>query len=241
MTGYTIYSTYEFLDGVYGYSNAVHCNYINKLIVPDLGSNDVNIYFNSVDDFRFLADYTNTAGTGYTATKMNVLLQVVNNSTFTDPTKIQPSYDKWRIYDVTAQIVGHTVGTKITASQLLATIFKLPLSEYNSKPIYNIDYLNYPKAGLLNSTLAFGEEILFLGNVSTGIEAIAESMEIDILLPAGQYNTTTNKTWDGISKVYISEVGIYNANNELVAIGKLNTPVSKDSTIARTLVFGIDF
>ena len=42
-------------------------------------------------------------------------------------------------------------------------------------------------------------------------------------------------------KVYITEIGIYDTNKNLVAIGKLNDPVAKDATISRTIVFAIDF
>jgi len=56
-----------------------------------------------------------------------------------------------------------------------------------------------------------------------------------------QFNSTTNLTWDGVSKVAISEIGIYDADKNLVAVGKLNDPIDKDSSIARTILFAIDF
>jgi hypothetical protein len=249
MTGYTIYFTYKFSGDDYHYSEAIHCNYINSLTVDTLANTDVNLYFNDINDFRFLADNYSVGGTGYTATIMYILLQVVDNSLFSSASAIQPAPDQWRIFDVTTQINNYTPG-RISAVNLVSTVFKISLNSYNSAGIYNlntlnslspVNYLNYPQQGVSGSTLTFGEETVFFGNVSTDIEAIAESMEIDIPLPAGHYNTTTNLTWDGISEIYISEVGIYDINNNLVAIGKFNTPVSKDATISRTIVFGIDF
>jgi len=44
-----------------------------------------------------------------------------------------------------------------------------------------------------------------------------------------------------VSSVAISEVGIYDENKNLVAVGKLNNPIIKDSTISRTISFAIDF
>ena len=57
----------------------------------------------------------------------------------------------------------------------------------------------------------------------------------------GQFNSTTNPTWDSVSSVYATEVGIYDSNGNLVAIGKFNDPVEKNSNIARTIEFAIDF
>ena len=59
--------------------------------------------------------------------------------------------------------------------------------------------------------------------------------------PLNEFNSTSNPTWDGLETVYISEIGIYDSNKNLVAIGKLNDPVAKDATIARTIVFALDF
>ena len=50
----------------------------------------------------------------------------------------------------------------------------------------------------------------------------------------------TNETWDGTSSVEITEIGLYDTNKNLVGIAKFNNPISKDSTIARTLVFALD-
>jgi hypothetical protein len=66
-------------------------------------------------------------------------------------------------------------------------------------------------------------------------------MDIGIDLPLDEFNSSTNLSWDGGETVFISEVGIYDSNRNLVAIGKLNDPVPKDSTISRTIVFAVDF
>jgi len=89
--------------------------------------------------------------------------------------------------------------------------------------------------------LSFGDETYFFGVVETEIKADVYTTDISINLPLNEFNTSTNSTWDGNSKVYISEIGIYDSDKNLVAIGKLNNPVPKDSTISRTIVFAIDF
>jgi hypothetical protein len=252
MEGYTIFFSYilESDSGStsgYGYTTPIHCNYVNNLYVSDITNKEVNIYFNDITDFKFLST-GDTEGSGYTVTKISLLVQLIDNSTFSNQNEIKPVSNQWRKYDVTNQIIenftGFTVGQTITPLQLTSSVFKVPIYKYydiNEMPIYDLDYLKYPKTTELNSNLCFGEEEYFLGNVSSDVEAIAYTTDIVINLPIGQFNSSNNLTWDGVSDVYITEIGIFDNNNNLVAIGKLNNPLPKNSTISRTIVFGIDF
>ena len=61
-----------------------------------------------------------------------------------------------------------------------------------------------------------------------------------MIMNLGDFNSSTNATWDGQS-VFASEIGIYDDNNNLVAIGKFNDPVEKNATLSRTILFAIDF
>jgi hypothetical protein len=80
-----------------------------------------------------------------------------------------------------------------------------------------------------------------LGNVYTEIHADVYTTNLSLVLNLNEFNSSTNNTWNGISRVAISEIGIYDANKNLVAIGKLNDPLEKDDTIGRTIAFAIDF
>jgi hypothetical protein len=82
---------------------------------------------------------------------------------------------------------------------------------------------------------------IFFGDVETEIKADVYTTDLSINLPLNEFNSSNNLTWDGVSKVFISEIGLYDSNKNLVAIGKLNDPVPKDATISRTIVFAIDF
>ena len=106
--------------------------------------------------------------------------------------------------------------------------------------MYNLDYLSYPIPAETDK-LCFGDEVYFFGNVETDIEADVYTSDLSINLALGEFNSTTNPTWDGISSVAISEIGIYDEDKNLVAIGKLNNPIIKDSSITRTISFAIDF
>lgn len=244
-SGLTVFSTYQF-EGAsysastsYGYQTSIHCNYIQKNEIGSLAGKALNMFFGSVNDFPFLADSDSINGTGFTATRINALVQIVSGTSDSETT-IVPDPASWKKYDVTNQIVNHTVGEPIKKEKLVNTLFTIdPTAE---APLYDLSYLDYPTSlAIDDDKLAFGEEAIFFGTVKTDIKATVYSTEVPIVLPLNQYNSTTNPTWDGMSKVYISEVGIYDANNNLVAIGKLNYPISKDSSIARTILFGLDF
>lgn len=226
----------------YGYSQAIHCNYIEKITVQNLNNTSLNFNFNSTD-FPFLLISGGTSGLGYTANKIQALLQIVNRADYTQESQVQPQIGQWRIIDVTNQTANYVSGNTLTQANLVNTPFSIvvDLNYYDGLPIYNIDYLNIP---LLNdnSTMNFGEEQIFLGNVSTDISASIFSTDISIQLPMNQYNTSTNKTWNPtIGNVIISEIAIYDDNQNLVAVAKLNNPIVKNEFVSPDFVIGLDF
>lgn len=238
MSGYTVFLTYalQSTGGTLYNNTGVHCNYIQSLHLDTIINKEVNIFFGSVDDFKFLST---SGGTGYTANNVWVILQLVDNSGYTDPSEIKPQADLWKYYDVTYQI-QNMVGVNISKYNMGETLFKVPLNDYDTYPTYNLEYLNYPNITQEDS-LSFGDEEIFMGNVTTDVEAIAYMTDLSINLDLNEFNTSTNKTWDGETSVYITEVGLYNQNKELVAIGKFNNPIPKDDTTSRTILFGLDF
>lgn len=252
LTGYTVFFTYGFENVPYisgtslGYSQAIHSNYIKKIKYNNLVNKTLSFYFSDSEEFNHLNSLSgNTfSGTGWTANKIFSIIQIVDNSDFENEKDIKPQSNMWRKIDLTNQIDSFVSGTTqtITKNDLTEQLFTLGLNRYSTGEIYDLEYLNYPtKLETDINKLSFGEESYFFGNVSTDIEAIPFTTEIVIQLPLTEFNSTTNKTWDGITPVQVTEVGIYDNNNNLVAIGKLNSPISKDSTISRSILFSIDF
>lgn len=239
----TVFVTYNFEGAPFsggtslGLNESLHCNYIQRLETDTITGKDLNFFF-SPDSFPFLNDMMSSVGTGWTATKINALVQVVDGT----GTSINSLSQSWKKVDITDQLVNHTGGTAISESSLSNTVFKVTFNQVSAAPYYDLTYLNYPTS-LSGDTnrLGFGEEAFFFGNVKTDIGATVYTTDIAIQLPLGNYNSTTNPTWDGVSSVQISEVGIFNENNELFAIGKFNYPVQKDSTKFRTILFSLDF
>lgn len=240
MNSYTIYTTYALLPtgNTSGYGTAIHCNYINsmQLTTNDISIQEVRLNFQNVDDFKFLSSDVND-GTGYTVSRIYMIVQVVQN---VENITTKPNSSNWKYLDVTNQVTGYTGSGFLTANQLKSVVFKMPLNNYNGYANYNLTYLQYP-SNTQTSQLCFGDETYFFGNVTTDIKSDVYVIDLSINLPLNEFNSTDNLTWDGSSKVYITEVGIYDSNKNLVGIGKLNNPVPKDATISRTIVFAMDF
>lgn len=234
MSGYTVFISYQLIS-MSGYSTAIHCNYIKKVDLFAVNPYLHEIFIDFPEEFIFLNDSV-SGGTGFTAQKLYILAQIVENSGFTSTSEIKPNPALWKVYDVTSQ----TSGGILTKAGIANTIYKISLYSYETMPDYNLDYLNYPVA-LETNKLHFGDEVYFFGNVTTDIKADVYTTDIPISLLLNEFNSSTNPTWDGVSSVAITEIGIYDENKNLVAIGKLNNPIIKDSTISRTIAFAIDF
>lgn len=224
-----------------GNSKYIYCNYINKIIIdseqPYL--QEIMMTFNNIDDFKFLSNNVES-GTGYTANKIYAIIQLVNNSDFNTIDDVAPSPNLWKKVNITNQIPSHMVGDLITAEMLTNQSFKISLSNYIQYPFFYLNnYLSYSTNTIDN--LSFGDETMFFGNVTTSIKSIINTTDIIIQLGLNEYNTTTNPTWNQVEDVLISEVGIYDDDYNLVAIGKFNNPVSKNPSNIKSILFNLDF
>jgi len=237
-TNYKVYFTYRLSvvnpsndDFV---TNPIHCNYINVKELETIKNKFIFLKFPNEDEFKFM---NNSSGnTGFYADKMEIIMQIV-------PPNANLVSDKWVIFDVTDKIENHTVGNLINKTDLVNTVFEIKIFDYvSSENYYNIDYLYYPtKYENDVDKLCFGDEEYLIGNIETDIGATAYTTDIPLSLPTEEYNFTTNKTWTEGNDIYITEIGIYDENRKLVAIGKLNRPVLKNNKTTRTFVFEIDF
>jgi hypothetical protein len=238
---YTVFVSYilksQVDDSASGYGSAIHCNYINSLVITEVENiynEEITFRFNSESDFKFLSSSIGS-GTGYTANRLLLLVQFVENVDATP----KPIASNWRIVDVTDDQVKTDNGI-LTARNLTNVVFKIKLSDYENYPIYNInEHINYPLSS--NDWLCFGDETFFLGNVRANAIARVYTTDISIKLDEGTFNSSTNKTWDNNADVYVSEIGIYDGDKHLVAIGKLNNPIKKNSNTSVTLAFELDF
>jgi uncharacterized protein (DUF2141 family) len=92
-----------------------------------------------------------------------------------------------------------------------------------------------------NSNLVFGEETILLGNVSVKREEEIEKIKHVVVLSSMTFHESTNPTWSKGKAVQITEVGVYDINDNLVAIGKLNKPISKNDIGVTILQLDMEF
>jgi hypothetical protein len=64
-----------------------------------------------------------------------------------------------------------------------------------------------------------------------------------VLAPDPNYNTSNNTSFDGLldTDTYITEIGILNNNNILVAVGKPTYPIKKNDSRYLAFQLEIDF
>jgi hypothetical protein len=221
----------------YGYSTGIHCGYIRKFL-PQTISQVVNFNI-SPSELKFMQSSAGlTAGTGFNANTFKIIAQKVTIG-------VEPNPASWIEYDFTPKLNNYSSwsATTIPVSDLAGTTYTFTNAEYTAGTPYNItNYIGaLPITSSPNDGLAFGEESILLGNVNTGIKATVYRSSINNMLGFAEYNTSENPTFESNDDVYITEAGVYDDNNNLVAIGKLNNPIKKNGNKLFNLRLDMDF
>jgi hypothetical protein len=205
-----------------GFTNSLHCNYYSVITGPDTGctidSQNVAVRFGN--EFPFLSDgsFSDATLTGYSANSLKLICQFVSGNTLPIPTN-------WVEIDVTNQLTGSTVNGYLTVSGLTGTTFQITNDlYYNSGVTYNLaNYIDIPENGY-PEILNFGDEFYFYGNLETDITATIYEMRYLINLGRNQFTNTSNPTWTSGTTSYVTEIGLYNSNKDLIVISKLQSP-----------------
>jgi len=216
LTGSTqkMWVTYR-LDST-GFTESLHCNYYSKIQGPDSGctvtSQNVAVSFG--DEFPFL---TQGSISGYSANSMKILCQLVEGDS-------KPSPTAWREIDFTGNLSGTTINGYLTMSGITGNTFEINSENYNSASIYDLaDYINLPENGSTD-LLNFGDEYYFYGNIETDITATIYEMRYLVTLGRNQFSNTSNPTWTSGTTSYVTEIGLYDTNKDLIVISKLQSP-----------------
>jgi hypothetical protein len=196
-----------------GVTSSLHCNYYS-VVQPtsSVTANTQNVAVRFGGEFGFLG--TNEF-TGYNATSMKIICQMVTGDT-------RPSPTAWRQIDVTSAMT--LSNGFITQVALTGTTFQIGLDDYNSATAYQLqNYLDIPLNGQTD-LLNFGDEYYFYGNFETDISATIYEMKYLVNLNRNQFTNTSNPTWTQGTKSYITEIGLYDQNYDLIVISKLQSP-----------------
>jgi hypothetical protein len=72
--------------------------------------------------------------------------------------------------------------------------------------------------------LNFGDEYYFYGAFETDISATIYEMKYLVNLGRNQFTNTSNPTWTSGTTSYVTEIGLYDSNLDLIVISKLQSP-----------------
>ena len=216
----SVWVTYRF-DST-GFTDSLHCNYYSKIDSnTEVITNPKNLAVQFGSEFKFLNQplntYTSADLSGYSANSMKLLVQVTTQNERPLPTA-------WKEIDVTSEISGSSINGYITMSGITGTTFQIDEVIYDNAPYYDLGpILNLPENGDTEA-LNFGDEYYFYGNLETDISATIYEMKYLVNLGRNQFTNTSNPTWMSGTTSYVTEIGLYNAQKDLMVISKLQSP-----------------
>ena len=207
--------TYRF-DTNTGATSSLHCNYYTSVQpIDSVTANTQNVAVRFGDEFTFMSQQQFS---GYSATSMKLLCQIVTGDT-------RPSSTAWREIDVTTAMT--LSNGYITMTGITGTTFQITTDNYyptTGATYYNLGpILDLPENGQTGQ-LNFGDEFYFYGNLETDITATIYEMKYLVNLGRNQFTDTSNPTWTKGTKSYVTEIGLYDTNKDLIVISKLQSP-----------------
>jgi hypothetical protein len=244
----TLYVTYRLSNDVL-YTNSLHCNYYQKIQGPNVSCNpevsqNVSVRFGS--EFRCInypnGSITTTTTTtfipttttttticptfcnvtnGFYANKFEVLCQkVVGNE--------RPNPSLWKIIDFTSQLSASTSFGYIVPSTLSGNTFVISKELYDSAPTYDLStYIDLTPLNYSGSQLNFGDEYYFYGNLETDIQATIYEMRYKVNLGINEFQTPSNPTWSSTKDRFVTEIGLYDDEKNLMILSKLSSPIKR--------------
>ena len=233
--GYAYFATYltesdsDYLLGAsYGYPKTIPCQYIQR-IDGELSELGEPKYLKASFDgtsFPYLRNSSSmTGGTGWNANKVQLLINKVNLSDKPGVDLDTIPSDGWRLIPNSGVYTGSTSQATIDSLDLLSHQFNVSKEDYNSGTKYVLDEVFRNE----NSTsgLTFGDESFLFGNLKcTRLSTVYKTI-MTVLAPTYEFNDSNNESFDG-GDTYITEVGVLNNDNVLVAVGKPTYPIKKE-------------
>jgi hypothetical protein len=244
----TMYLTYSLEDNnpINNLRTSIPCQTYVKITNNTSAPKDIDFRLIGTDLLPYMRkiesfDYD---GLGFQAHKFKLVYQKVSDAS------IRPSSNLWKTYNFTStSITGNnneTIDPKLLENQTpFVNGFNLNLINDGASTIFDITSSMSMAPNLSPDDLQFGDERFFYGNINTYIGATIFKTIFDIEI-TNEFKFTTNPTRSNElstnpSAIKVSEVGIYDANKNLVCIGKLSTPVPLKASNITTLELSMDF
>ena len=223
------------------------CQHYIKITNNSSSSKDISFHLNDVDLLPYMrkTELGGYDGLGFSATKFRLMYQIVSDQ------NARPDAGSWKVYDYTSTLItttgGQTINPKLLENQTpTANNFVLTSVIGSASTTFDITTPMGMAPNSNSDILQFGDERFFYGNLSTYIGATIFKTLFDISVNSAQYNLTTNSTRSNQPStnpptIKVSEVGIYDTNNNLVVIGKLSQPVPLENGQTIMLELSLDF
>jgi len=257
-TGYTYFVTYIPESEAYasgtslGYPKTLPCQYISRIdgSVDSSGNAQYLRAFFNTSFFPYLRNSSgmdSLSGTGWNANKIQLLINKVNLTTSPDVDVNTIPTDGWRRISSggtgNGVYTGATGNLTIDPSNLAGFQFIVSQEDYDSGSTYVLES-DFTDNNDVNLTgLTFGNESFFFGNITTAIMATTFKSTMTVAAPDQNFNSSNNQSFDGglDTNTYITEVGILNNNDVLVAVGKPTYPIKKNTSRYLAFQLEIDF
>ena len=225
----------------------LHCGYVQKIDCQG-SSKYVEVTFPD-GGFPYLRNedgFQTYSGTGWSANRVKLIAYKMNTVDFTNINSI-PSTG-WTLFGGAVgtalgngSVKGSTFGSDpVDPAVLQANKFIISQEDYSSGVTYSLGdyYTEYNNTG--DRPLNIGDQYFFYGNVQVGVAQKTYKTIINLRLDSGELNESANSTFklNQNDEAFVTEVGIINRNNELVAVGKMTHPVRK--TDFRYLAFQLE-
>lgn len=235
----------------FGYQESVHCGYISKID----GAMDENGFPQFLSAkfppraFPYLRDETGMAvysGTGWNCNSIKLMVKEVDKNQDFGVDNVGST--GWKLLESYGNFYDGEVGDNtIQADLLTAFRFIASQQDYDAAPEYEIGEFFTQNMDYTNQTifpgLTYGNEAFFFGNIKVDwAKTVYQTVALVQCMP-DQYNISNNSSFTSTTDhdTYITEVGILNENNELVAVGKNSQPIKKNDDQYIIMQLQLDF
>ncbi len=243
----TMYLTYVLAnDTTSGYTTSLPCQNYTKVTNTTTTTKDVQFSIENTGLLPYMRKIESAwDGRGFYAYKFKLVYQIVANESD------RPLAGAWKVADFTSTaittVANQTINPIALENQnstangfILSSTINSGATTFNLNSILNMAPVSTP------TNLQFGDERFFYGNIEAYIGATIYKTLFLVSVNSGQFNQTSNPTRSkdpatNPTNIRVSEVGIYDSNQNLVCIGKLSNAIELSVGKTANFELSMDF